>query len=153
MLRRSTIVMLLAGATLAAGCAGHVDAPVAASPRTEVRCLPPGVTAEFFSWPVHAFRPLRVPRADGSSATAAWVLYKSDESEVAVVWSGAELVAIDPSPRTRTPVWIDTSVLDPDEVAVHMSTGPCRWRRDAPGVSRLDAAGGRAPSASTSASA
>jgi hypothetical protein len=131
---RLTIGMLLVTGALAAGCAGRVEAPVAASPRTEVRCLPPGVSAEFFAWPVHAFRPLRIPRADGSSANAAWVLYKSGASEVAVVWRGTELVAVDPSPRTRTPIWIDASVLDREESSARTSTAPCRWRRDLPVV-------------------
>jgi hypothetical protein len=133
MRRRIVMSALLAGAALAAGCAGHLDAPPAAAPGTEARCLPPGVSSEFFAWPVHAFRQLRIPRADGSSERAAWVLYKRGDSEVAVVWRGTELVAVDPSPRTREPIWIDTSVLDREESS-QAATPPCRWKRDLPVV-------------------
>lgn len=132
MLQNSAVWMVILGAALMPGCAGRIEAPTPVT--AEVRCLPPGVTPEFFSWPVHAFRPLRLPRADGGSTPAAWVLYKNGESEVAVVWSGADLVAIDPSPRTRTSIWVDSGLLDRDESTRQASTGPCQWRRDLPVV-------------------
>lgn len=94
-------------------------------------CLPPGMDARFFAWPVKAFRPIAIPRADATTTTGAWVLYAKGGSQVAAVWSGEDLVAVDPSPTTDAPVWLDRALIDPESSVLRMpSDGHCKWQRD-----------------------
>jgi hypothetical protein len=145
-MNRNATVMMLAAALLATGCAtgapGRLaagdDAP-AASPRTaraeasgpDGRCLPPGIGSKFFSWPVQSFHPLLIRREDASMLRAAWVLYRQGGEEVAALWGGEELLAVDPSPRTDTPLWVDAGLIDGDGKTVLVEpTDRCRWRRE-----------------------
>lgn len=128
-----------------AGCATtttstRVAESPAASPPTETaaRCLPPGLSPVFFGWPVHAFRPLMIRRDDDSVVRAAWVLYRKGQSEVAALWGGEELVAVDPSPRTDAPVWFDSGLVDGDgRTLLTEPSGRCRWRQEGGQIARL----------------
>jgi hypothetical protein len=89
------------------------------------------VSPVFFGWPVQAFRPLSIRRDDDTVVRAAWVLYRRGQSEVAALWGGDELVAIDPSPRTDTPVWFDSGLVDDDGRTLRTAPADrCRWRQE-----------------------
>jgi hypothetical protein len=112
----------------AASIAESGSAMVAADGRGP--CLPPGVDSRFFAWPVKAFRAIVIPRDDRTTTTGAWVLYAKGASEIAAVWSGEELVALDPSPSTDTPVWLDGALIDPESTVLRARTdGHCKWQR------------------------
>jgi hypothetical protein len=129
----------LASLLLLAGCASAgaparvaADAPAASPPSPLTSpCLPPGVADGFFAWPVRAYRPMLIRRDDDSVINAAWVLYRRGDAEVAALWGGEELLALDPSPRTtETPVWFDAGlVADNGETLRAQVTEKCRWRQ------------------------
>lgn len=115
-----------------------VDKP-AATPRdpasrpalaTGAPCLPPGVASDFFMWPVRSFRAIVIPRDDDTVTAGAWVLYGKGDSLVVAVWGGEELIAVDPSPASTAPIWVDRGRLDAERHALRSDNGrPCQWRR------------------------
>lgn len=138
-MRRKVAGLALAATLFATGCATVTpSALVAQKPEQDgaprepgSRCLPPGVTSGFFAWPVHAFRPMLLRRDDDTLVRAAWVLYRHGDAEVAALWGGEELLAVDPSPRTDTPVWLDRGLVDGDGKTLRMDpTEKCRWRQE-----------------------
>ena len=114
-------MLLLAGC----GAASRGVAIIASVP-----CLPPGVSGDFFGWPVVAFQPLVLRQEDGDDVEARIVRYQRGRDAVAVVWVGADLVAVDPSPDTAEPDWVDASLVADDELTLRAQPGaPCQWRR------------------------
>jgi len=62
--------------------------------------------------------------------TARIVRYQRGHDAVAVVWVGADLVAVDPSPDTPVPDWVDDSLVVDDELTLRAQPeAPCQWRR------------------------
>ena len=60
----------------------------------------------------------------------AWVLYGKGDSRVAAVWGDEELIAVDPSPASAAPIWVDRGRLDAERQALRRDNGrPCQWRR------------------------
>jgi hypothetical protein len=92
-------------------------------------CLPPGVRAEFFTWPVQAFRALALKRDDDTIVAGAWVLYGKGDHRVVALWGGDELIAVDPDPHANAPVWIDTGRINDDLGTLRAEARACRWRR------------------------
>lgn len=128
-MRPSRIAILALLLVVTAGCA----AP-AADPRlvmASVPCLPPGVTAEFFSWPVVELQTLTLHSEDGRDIEGTWVLYQKQSRSVSVVWTKSDLIALDPKPQTDEPYWIDGSLVTDDDDNMLRATpdGLCRWRR------------------------
>jgi hypothetical protein len=126
---RPLVVVLLA-LLLASGCAGHVSSPEAS--RGLGPCLPAAVSVQFFFWPVVAFRSVNVLTEDGEAAPAAWVVYRKGKTAVAVMWVQSDLVAVDPSPETDAPEWVDLSLAIPMDgklVLRGKPDAPCRWER------------------------
>ena len=95
-----------------------------------VPCLPPGVSGDFFGWPVVAFQAIVLRHEDGDDVEARIVRYQRGHDAVAVVWVGADLVAVDPSPDTPAPVWVDDSLVVDDDLTLRAQPeAPCQWRR------------------------
>jgi hypothetical protein len=92
-------------------------------------CLPPGVRAEFFTWPVQAFRALALKRDDDTIVAGAWVLYGKGGHRVVALWGGDDLSAVDPDPLANAPVWIDTGRINDDLGTLRAEARACRWRR------------------------
>lgn len=92
-------------------------------------CLPPGVRAEFFTWPVQAFRALALKRDDDTIVAGAWVLYGKGDHRVVALWGGDELIAVDPDPLADAPVWIDTGRINDERGTLRAEARACRWRR------------------------
>jgi hypothetical protein len=95
-----------------------------------VPCLPPGVRGDFFGWPVVGFQPLVLHQENGDDVEARIVRYQRGRDAVAVVWVGADIVAVDPSPDTDEPDWVDGSLVVDDELTLRARPeAPCQWRR------------------------
>ena len=95
-----------------------------------VPCLPPGVSGDFFGWPVVAFQAIVLRHEDGDDVEARIVRYQRGHDAVAVVWVGADLVAVDPSPDTPAPDWVDDSLVVDDDLTLRAQPeAPCQWRR------------------------
>ena len=95
-----------------------------------VPCLPPGVSGNFFGWPVVAFEPIVLHQEDGDDVEARVVRYQHGHEAVTVVWIGADLVAVDPNPDTAEPDWVDGSLVLDDELTLRARPeAPCQWRR------------------------
>ena len=95
-----------------------------------VPCLPPGVSGNFFGWPVVAFEPIVLHQEAGDDVEARVVRYQHGHDAVTVVWVGADLVAVDPSPDTAEPDWVDGSLVLDDELTLRArAEAPCQWRR------------------------
>jgi hypothetical protein len=95
-----------------------------------VPCLPPGVSGDFFGWPVVAFQPIVLSHEDGDDVEARIVRYQRGHEAVTVVWVGSDLVAVDPSPDSVDPDWVDNSLVVDDDLTLRaQAEAPCQWRR------------------------
>jgi hypothetical protein len=95
-----------------------------------VPCLPPGVSGDFFGWPVVAFQPIVLSHEDGDDVEARIVRYQRGHEAVTVVWVGSDLVAVDPSPDSADPDWVDNSLVVDDDLTLRaQAEAPCQWRR------------------------
>jgi len=113
---------------VSSGCAAHVSGPNEA--RGMGPCLPAEVSAQFFFWPVVAFRSLNLLTEDGVAAPGSWVLYRKGKAAVAAMWVHSDLIAVDPSPETDAPEWVDLSLvvlIDGKLVLRDKPEAPCRW--------------------------
>ena len=66
-----------------------------------------------------------------------WVVYGRGDHAVAVVWAGEHLLAVDPSPETDDPDWLDSAFVltDEDGFVLRANPGaPCLWIRNAGNV-------------------
>ena len=105
-------------------------APRPATVIASVPCLPPGVSGDFFGWPVVAFQSIVLHQEKGDDVEARIVRYQRGRDAVAVVWVGADLVAVDPSPDSPEPDWVDESLVVDDELTLRARPeAPCQWRR------------------------
>src|SRR5207245_3403611 len=95
--------------------AGARAAPRGVTIIASVPCLPPGVRGDFFGWPVVAFQPIVLRQEAGDDVEARIVRYQHGRDAVTVVWVGSDLVAVDPSPDTSEPDWVDDSLVMDDE--------------------------------------
>ena len=124
-MRRALCVV--AGVLLFAGCR---PAPRGVTLVASVPCLPPGVTGNFFGWPVVAFQQIVLHQEEGDDVEARIVRYQLGHDAVTVVWVGADLIAVDPSPDTADPDWVDGSLVIDDELTLRAhADAPCQWRR------------------------
>lgn len=129
-MRHALLAIPLAVVALA-GCSVALPPTVIAS----VPCLPPGIRGDFFAWPVVAFQPVELKNEDGEEVEARVVLYQRGRDSVAVVWVGADIIAVDPSPDTPEPDWIDESLVTDGELTLRMRPeAPCQWRRPKQGA-------------------
>ena len=130
---RRTIAPVILLLLLTAGCtrSGGSSLELASVP-----CLPPGLNAQFFSWPVVGFEPVTLATEGGDDVEAAWVLYRRGGTSVAAIWTRSDLVAVDPHPDTDEPYWVDGAlVTDADDNVLRSSPdGFCRWRRHTEGA-------------------
>jgi hypothetical protein len=100
-------------------------------------CLPPGVSAEFFFWPIVAYRSVELRTEDGATVEGTWVVYNRGDQAVAVVWTPVHLIAVDPSPETDDPDWIDGALVSVDDDGFILRAKPdtaCKWLRNTGGV-------------------
>ncbi|PYN97519.1 MAG: hypothetical protein DMD91_17190 [Candidatus Rokuibacteriota bacterium] len=128
-----SIDALILTLALSAGCTNPSRAPLELA---NVPCLPPGLNAQFFSWPVVGFESVTLVTEGGNDVEAAWVLYRRGAASVAAIWTRSDLVAVDPHPDTEEPYWVDGSlVTDSDDNVLRTSPdGFCRWRRHTEGA-------------------
>jgi hypothetical protein len=109
---------------------GCQPAPRGVTLVASVPCLPPGVTGNFFGWPVVAFQPIALHQEEGDDIEARIVRYQLGRDAVTVVWVGADLIAVDPSPDSAEPDWVDGSLVIDDELTLRArAEAPCQWRR------------------------
>jgi len=130
---RRTVDALILLVLLAAGCARSARSSLELA---SVPCLPPGLNAQFFSWPVVGFEPVTLVTEGGNDVEAAWVLYRRGGASIAAIWTRSDLVAVDPHPDTDEPYWVDGAlVTDADDNVLRSSPdGFCRWRRHTEGA-------------------
>src|SRR5438093_2830814 len=97
---RRTIAPVLLLLLLTAGCthSGGSSLELASVP-----CLPPGLNAQFFSWPVVGFEPVTLVTEGGDDVEAAWVLYRRGGASIAAIWTRSDLVDVHPHPDTEEP--------------------------------------------------
>jgi hypothetical protein len=77
-----------------------------------------------------ALEPIELKNEDGDTVEARVVVYQRGRDAVAVVWMGSDIVALDPSPDTPDPDWIDESLVTDSDLTVRMRPeAPCQWRR------------------------
>jgi len=80
-----------------------------------------------------AFRQVSLRTDDGEEVDAVWVGYKREERAIAAVWAAERLVAVDPSPETDDPDWIDSAFVITDEDGFVLRANPgasCLWQRN-----------------------
>ncbi|MFQ5828172.1 MAG: hypothetical protein ACE5JD_03325 [Candidatus Methylomirabilia bacterium] len=91
-------------------------------------CLPPGMTAEFFTWPV-THMATAILSKDGHPVPGFYVIYRHEDHAVAVLWAGQDLMVVDPSPDADETVWVDRGVAS-DSLGIRQVPGePCQWTR------------------------
>ena len=122
--------------TLTAGCGTTTLAP-GSTLNLAAPCLPPGISEEFFFWPIVAYRQVRLRSENGEQVEAVWVVYSRGDHAMAVVWAGERLLAVDPSPESNDPDWIDTALVltDDEGFVLRANPGPpCLWQRNVAGT-------------------
>src|SRR5712692_11719966 len=110
-MRQRQLVMVMAGLVLVTACAGPATDPEAL--RGLGPCVPSEVSGRFFFWPVIAFRTINLVTEDGDAVEGSWVLHRRGRLAVAVIWVHSDLIAVDASPETETPEWIDILLVTP----------------------------------------
>jgi hypothetical protein len=130
---RPTVDAVILLLLLAAGCARAARSTLELA---NVPCLPPGLSAQFFSWPVVGFEHVTLLTESGDEVEAAWVLYRRGGAGVAAIWTRSDLVAVDAHPDTDEAYWVDGAlVTDGNDNVLRVSPdGFCRWRRHAEGA-------------------
>lgn len=124
-MRRALCVV--AALALLAGCR---TAPRGVTLLSSVPCLPPGVSGDFFGWPVVAFQAIVLQQEEGDDVEGRVVRYQRGHAAVTVVWVGADLIAVDPNPDTAEPDWVDGSLVIDDDLTLRArAEAPCQWRR------------------------
>jgi hypothetical protein len=121
---------------LATACASSTPTP-GSTLNLAAPCLPPGISEEFFFWPIVAFRQVQLRTDDGDRVDGVWVVYSRGTQAVAVVWAGERLLAVDPSPETDDPDWIDTALVIADDEGFVLRSNPglpCLWQRNVSGT-------------------
>jgi hypothetical protein len=119
---------VVAAMLLLAGC--H-SAPRGVTIVASVPCLPPGVSGDFFGWPVVAFKAILLHQEEGEDVEARIVRYQRGHDAVTVVWVGSDLLAVDPRPDSAEPDWVDSSLVVDDDLTLRSrAEAPCQWRRN-----------------------
>ena len=121
---------------LATACATHAPTP-GSTLNLAAPCLPPGISEEFFFWPVVAHRQLSLRTESGRTLEGVWSVHARAGQAVAVVWAGELLIAVDPSPETEDPDWVDSGYVMADDEGLVLRTTPgtpCSWQRNVNGV-------------------
>lgn len=96
--------------------------------KPQVPCLPPGVTAEFFTWPI-THMATSILSKDGHPVPGFYVIHRHEDHAVAVLWAGQDLMVVDPSPDGDDTVWVDRGVAS-DSLGIRQVPGePCQWTR------------------------
>ena len=137
-MRAFLVASLLVVLMLASGCAGQRTSPEVI--RGLAPCLPTEVSSQFFFWPVVAFRPINLLTEGGEAAPGSWVLYQKGKTAVAAMWINSDLVAVDPSPESDAPEWVDLSLVIPLDGKLVLRANPeapCRWEHWDNGTSAL----------------
>lgn len=137
-MRALLLASLLFVLVIASGCAGHGEGVEAV--RGMAPCLPAEVPSQFFFWPVVAFRSINLLTEDGETAAGSWVLYRKGKTAVAAMWINSDLIAVDPSPETDAPEWVDLSLVTPLDGKLVLRSkpeAPCRWEHWDTGASAM----------------
>lgn len=121
-MKRFTVV----GAVLvfiAAGCA--------TVPRTaQGPCLPPGIAADVFLWPVVETGALGIlPVEGGGTARIVYVLYERADRRVAIGWVGGRILIVDPEPNSTAPPWFNDALIIGGREIRTTPASACQWRR------------------------
>jgi hypothetical protein len=121
-MKRFTVV----GAVLvfiAAGCA--------TVPRTtQGPCLPPGIAADVFLWPVVETGALGIlPVEGGGTARIVYVLYERADRRVAIGWVGGRILIVDPEPNSTAPPWFNGALITGGREIRTTPAWACQWRR------------------------
>src|SRR3989442_5354242 len=103
-----SIDALILTLALSAGCTNPSRAPLELA---NVPCLPPGLNAQFFSWPVVGFESVTLVTEGGNDVEAAWVLYRRGGASIAAIWTRSDLVSRLPLAKKNEPDCVEGAVV------------------------------------------
>ncbi len=128
MTARSALVGLLTALALA-GCATAAD-PARALHVAQAPCLPPGIPADVFLWPVVDSGTLgRLPLEEGGTVPMVYLLYQRGEHSVVVGWVGGRILLVDPEPESSRAPWFNGALINATRQIRTAPAETCQWRR------------------------
>jgi hypothetical protein len=109
-----------------AGCATVV-------PRTaQAPCLPPGIGADVFLWPVVGSGTVGFLRLEGGGTVAMnYVVYERVDRRVAIGWAGSQIFMVDPEPDSARAPWFNDAIITAHREIRPAPPGRCQWSRAA----------------------
>jgi hypothetical protein len=115
------VVTLLSSIT--AGCA--------TLPRSAPRpCLPPGISADVFLWPVVETGTVGfLPVEGGGIRQIVYVVYQRANRRVAVGWAGGQILIVDPEPDSNAAPWFNEALITGNREIRTAPAEQCTWSR------------------------
>ena len=100
-------------------------------PRTiQGPCLPPGIAADVFLWPVVETGALGIlPVEGGGTARIVYVLYERADRRVAIGWVGGRILIVDPEPNSTAPPWFNDALIAGGRAIRTAPAWACQWKR------------------------
>ena len=121
--------MVAAAALLMVG----IVAGCATVPRTaQGPCLPPGIVADVFLWPVVASGSVGVlPLEGGGTVAMRYVVYERVDRRIAIGWAGSQIFMVDPEPDSSQAPWFNDAIITANREIRTAPPGRCQWSRTA----------------------
>ncbi len=117
--------------TVVGACLVFMATGCATVPKTaQGPCLPPGIAADVFQWPVVETGTLGVlPGEGGGSMRIVYVLYERANRRVAIGWVGGRIFIVDPEPNSAAPPWFNSALVAGGRAIPPGAALACQWRR------------------------
>ena len=117
--------------TMVGACLVFIATGCATVPRTtQGPCLPPGIAADVFLWPVVETGALGIlPVEGGGTARIVYVLYERADRRVAIGWVGGRIMIVDPEPNSTAPPWVNDALIVGGRAIRTTPASACQWRR------------------------
>ena len=110
-----------------------VVAGCATVPRTgQTPCLPPGVAADVFLWPVVGSGTVgRLRLEGGGTVPMTYVVYERVDRRIAIGWAGSQIFMVDPEPDSPRSPWFNDAIITANREIRPAPAGRCQWSRTA----------------------
>ncbi len=95
-------------------------------------CLPPGIAADVFLWPVVGSGTVGfLPLEGGGTVAMNYVVYERVDRRIAIGWAASQIFMVDPEPDSPRAPWFNNAIITANRQIRAAPAGHCRWSRTA----------------------